>query len=710
MIIERSLFYKRYFCMFFQNDERHPEWIAMRGTKFETSFTKHHPDGWYTVPENIFYTAKTHALQMVSPEKTNRRKACLRDGQSGKTGFALSLAFWMRRLLHEKQEGFYLRYLIQKSSVNLRSNIISDLQKMGWESSLYYIDILPNYKKKEQMLVDRVNFTTNIPGNKPPHIMTVLDECHIAIAINGVLDRAIIRKDDVVADENFASEGWSFQKPSEEWACDNHYVLSISATDTINNVMVKDASENEIKPPCDLFYIKPDSKYLGVDYLLENNQLFQAKEPFVSTKRENGTFKVELSDFEKEQLDNFFNHCLNDVNPRFNLVRRVPRCGGKNHNFRKGYDLYVNLVSDYLFNKGKHFQNFHLNVLHSDFKDSSYVEPWYSQFPISSGMHDFKQSTLDILLQKNPSVPTINIITESMTIGERITTWENTYALLDDEFARADKAGQSIYRTCGYWDKDKHKVLVFGNIEGRRKTSKSVTYDMSFLEFQDYYKDVNEFGFTKKYPASGYNDQKTRIINKRPVKLAIDAKSVPPKHLKWYADKYEKERGKVHKSINYSTYELNDGVQNDPNVFKGFQRQLTSVKNSGKEGDWLKLSGALTLCGISYAEDDEVSEWKWGTHFADEMVKIAGEQPDENHKFKQSFDMFDSAVRKLRWEKAGKPADKKPYDDCYKISESQPVWLYREYPEEQKQSKNRLRPNCVTGKNYNGQTEYTQEA
>ena len=60
--------------MFFQNDERHPEWIAMRGTKFETSFTKHHQDGWYTVPENIFYIAKTHALQMVSPEKTNRRK------------------------------------------------------------------------------------------------------------------------------------------------------------------------------------------------------------------------------------------------------------------------------------------------------------------------------------------------------------------------------------------------------------------------------------------------------------------------------------------------------------------------------------------------------------------------------------------------------------------------------------------------------------
>jgi hypothetical protein len=189
-------------------------------------------------------------------------------------------------------------------------------------------------------------------------------------------------------------------------------------------------------------------------------------------------------------------------------VRRVPRCGGKTHNYRKGYDLFVNLVSDYLFNKGKHFQNFHINVLHSDFKDSSYVEPWYSQYPISSGMHDFKQSTLDILLQKNPSVPTINVITESMTIGERITTWENAYALLDDEYARADKAGQSIYRTCGYWDKDKHKVLVFGNIEGRRKLKNKNAIDISFLEFQEFYKDVDKHGFTTKYPASGYNDQK----------------------------------------------------------------------------------------------------------------------------------------------------------------------------------------------------------
>jgi len=47
-----------------------------------------------------------------------------------------------------------------------------------------------------------------------------------------------------------------------------------------------------------------------------------------------------------------------------------------------------------------------------------------------------------------------------------------------------------------------------------------------------------------------------------------------------------------------------NGAENDPHVFKGFQRQLTSVKNSGKEGDWLKISGALTLCGISFAEDD----------------------------------------------------------------------------------------------------------
>jgi len=93
-----------------------PSIIKMVGTLYQKAF---------------FYSAKTHALQMVSPEKTNRRKACLRDGQSGKTGFALSLAFWMRRLLHEKQEGFYLRYLIQKSSVNLRSNIISDYEENG---------------------------------------------------------------------------------------------------------------------------------------------------------------------------------------------------------------------------------------------------------------------------------------------------------------------------------------------------------------------------------------------------------------------------------------------------------------------------------------------------------------------------------------------------------------------------------------------------
>lgn len=693
--------------MYFQNDERHPEWIAMRGTQFETSFTKHHQNGWYTVPENIFYTAKAHALQMVSPEKTNRRKACLRDGQSGKTGFALSLAFWMRRLLHEKQEGFYLRYLIQKSSVNLRSNIIQDLQKMGWESSLYYIDILPNYKKKEQMLVDRVNFTTNIPGNKPPHILTILDECHIAIAINGVFDREIIRKDDVVADVDFASEGWSFQKPSEEWTCDNHYVISISATDTINNVMVKDAHEKNVQPPCDLFYIKPDSNYLGVEYLFKNNQLFQVIEPFISTKRENGTYKVELSDFEKEQLDNFFNHCLTDGNPRFNMVRRVPRCGGKKHNSRKGYDLYVNLVSDYLFNKGKHFQNFHINVLHSDFKDSSYVESWYSQYPISSGMQDFKQSTLDILLQKKPSVPTINIITESMTIGERITTWENTYALFDDEFARADKAGQSIYRTCGYWDKDKHKVLVFGNIEGRRKLAKKIANDISFLEFQEFYKDVEKYGFTTKYPSSGYNEEKTREFTKRPVKLAIDATEVPSIHLKYYADNYEKEMGYSHKSINYDTYTLKRGVENNPDVFQGFQRHLISVSNSEKEGDWLKMSGALSLVGIEVAEDDVAPEWKWGTHFADEMVRIVGPQGLKHNKpqFVDSFNAFDKAVRRLRWEKAGKPADKEPEDEFYKISKDKPVWLYREYPVKQTKSKTKVSPNVMTGRNYKGGTE-----
>jgi len=698
--------------MYFQNDERHPEWIAMRGTQFETSFTKHHQNGWYTVPENIFYTAKAHALQMVSPEKTNRRKACLRDGQSGKTGFALSLAFWMRRLLHEKQEGFYLRYLIQKSSVNLRSNIIQDLQKMGWESSLYYIDILPNYKKKEQMLVDRVNFTTNIPGNKPPHILTILDECHIAIAINGVFDREIIRKDDVVADVDFASEGWSFQKPSEEWTCDNHYVISISATDTINNVMVKDAHEKNVQPPCDLFYIKPDSNYLGVEYLLKNNQLFQVREPFISTKRENGTYKVELSDFEKEQLNNFFNHCLTDVNPRFNMVRRVPRCGGKKHISRKGYDLYVNLVSDYLFNKGKHFQNFHINVLHSDFKDSSYVESWYSQYPISSGMQDFKQSTLDILLQKKPSVPTINIITESMTIGERITTWENTYALFDDEFARADKAGQSIYRTCGYWDKDKHKVLVFGNIEGRRKLAKKIANDISFLEFQEFYKDVEKYGFTTKYPSSGYNEEKTREFTKRPVKLAIDATEVPSIHLKYYADNYEKEMGYSHKSINYDTYTLKRGVENNPDVFQGFQRHLISVSNSEKEGDWLKMSGALSLVGIEVAEDDVAPEWKWGTHFADEMVRIVGPQGLKHNKpqFVDSFNAFDKEVRRLRWEKAGKPADKEPEDEFYKISKDKPVWLYREYPVKETKSKTKVSPNVMTGRNYKGSTERTLES
>lgn len=698
--------------MYFQNDETHPSWIAMNGTQFDPIFSKHHPDGWYTVPFDIFMSAGKHAEQMVSPDKTNRRKACLRDGQSGKTGFALSLAFWMRRLLSEKGHGFYLRYLIQKSSVNLRSNIISDLHKMGWESSLYYIDILPNYKKKEQMLVERMNFTMNTPGNKVPHIFTVLDECHIAIALNGNFDKAILRKDDVVADEDFVSEGWSFQKPSEEWICDNHYVLSISATDTINNVMVIDAVEKLKKPPVDLFYIKPDLNYLGVDYLLKNNQLFQAREPFVSEKREDDTYKVQLSDFEKEQLDTFFAHCLNDPSPRFNLVRRIPRCGGKSHNFRKGYEIYVNLVSNYLFNKGKQFQNFHINVLHSDFKDSSYVEPWYTQYPISSGFHDFKQSTLDMLLQKNPSVPTINIITESMTIGERITTWENTYALLDDEFARADKAGQSIYRTCGYWDKEKHKVLVFGNIEGRRKLKNKNANDISFLDFKTFYDEVSLYGFTTKYPASGYNVEKTRIFTKRTVKLAIDATEVPSKDLKYYADNYEEEMGYSHKSINYDTYTLKRGVENNPDVFQGFQRHLISVSNSEKEGDWLKMSGALSLVGIPVAEDDVAPEWKWGTHFADEMVRIVGPQGLKHNKpqFVDSFNAFDKEVRRLRWEKAGKPADKEPEDEFYKISKDNPVWLYREYPVKETKSKTKVSPNVMTGRNYRGGTERTLES
>jgi hypothetical protein len=49
-------------------------------------------------------------------------------------------------------------------------------------------------------------------------------------------------------------------------------------------------------------------------------------------------------------------------------------------------------------------------------------------------------------------------------------------------------------------------------------------------------------------------------------------------------------------------------------------------------------------------------------------------------------------------------------DEFYKISESNPVWLYREYPDKQKQSKHRLRPNCVTGKGYKGESDYALEA
>jgi len=691
--------------MFFQNDEPHPKWIAMHGTEFETSFTKHHEKGYYTVPENIFYSAKKHAEEMVSPEKTNRRKACLRDGQSGKTGFVLSVAFWMRRLLSEKNEGFYLRYLIQKSSVNLRSNILSDLKKMGWESSLYYIDILPNYRKKEQMLVERVDFTMNTPGNKCPHIFTVLDECHIAIALNGTLDKTIVRKDDVVADEDFAAEGWSFQKPSEEWNCDNHYVMSISATDTINNVMVIDAVRKMKKSPVDLFYIKPDVNYLGVEYLLKNNQLFQAREPFYSTKS-NNTYKVELSDFEKEQLDTFFNHCFNDPSPRFNLVRRVPRCGGKTHNFRKGYELYVMLVSDYLFNKGKQFQNFHINVLHSDFKDSSYVEPWYTQYPISWGLHDFKQSTLDLLLQKNPIIPTINIITESMTIGERITTWENTYALFDEEYARADKAGQSIYRTCGYWDKEKHKVLVFGNIEGRRKLKNKNANDISFLEYQTYYQEVAKYGFTTQYPSSCYNKQKTRDFVKKPVRVAVYASCIPPQHLRWYAEEYQEEhKGKEWKAINYNDFTIKKEYLDNPNlypdVFEGRQRWLGSVKNTEKEGDWLKISGALSLVGITFEQDVQEPDWKWGTHFADEMVKIIEAQPGKE----DSFNLFHAKVRKMRWkmDTDENKAKLSPNDTKYAISAKNPVWLYREYPESKKRQTYMLDPNTIIGRKYDYQ-------
>lgn len=703
MTIERTQVCQRYFCMFFEID-KHSEWVWMHGTDFASCDSKDDPQGRYTVPLNIFLESKKHAEEMVSPSKTNRRKACLRDGQSGKTGFALSLAFWMRRLLHQKGEGFYLRYLIQKSSVNLRSDILSDLQKMGWKSKLdYYVDILPNYRKKQESLEEGIDFTIRIPGNKPPHIFTILDECHIAIAINGTLDKQIIKKADIdtgdfVADDDFAKDGWSFVKPSQEWNCDNHYVLSISATDTINNLLVIKSLNNHQEPPCDLFYIKPDEKYLGVDYLLKNNQLFQAREPFVSIKNPNGTFKIELSNFEKERLVEFFNHCHNNPDARKNLVRRVPRCGGKNYNGRKGYELYVSLVSEFLFNKGKAFEDFNINVLHSDFRTVDFipVETWYTQYPISRGSFNVKQSTLDLLLQKNPAKPTINVITESMTIGERITTWENTFAMVDAEFARADVAGQSIYRTCGYWDKDKHKILVYANIEGRRKTPKSFTNDLSFLEFNEYYQDIHKYGFSTKYPSSGYNEQKTRILTHRPVRIAFDADEIPSEHLKWYADKYVVNNAKKleHSNIDYTTYTVKPDKIRNPNVFKGMIRNLHTTHGE-KQSDWLIISGALSLCGYA-TEEQEEPEWKWGTLFADEMVQIIGKQPKE--KFENSFKLLNDYAKKHRWKKNNCIGS--PDDEQYSISASRPVWLYREYPYHETQIRTKAKPNVILGKKY----------
>lgn len=714
MMTISSKVYRSSNCMFFDNDKVYSSWIAMHDTEYKTVPNKFDNNGWFTVPENIFWTAHNHAQEMVSLEKTNRRKACLRDGQSGKTGFALSLAFWMRKLLAEEGKGFYLRYLIQKSSVNLRSDILSDLKKMGWKPKLdYYVDILPNYRKKEQSLDEGIDFAVRIPGNKPPHIFTILDECHIAIAINGTLDKQIIKKADIdkgdsVTDDDFAKDGWSFVKPSQEWNCDNHYVLSISATDTINNLLVMKALSNHTEPPCDLFYIKPDDNYVGVEYLMKNKQLFQAREPFISIKNTNGTFKVELSDFEKQRLVDFFNHCHENPDARTNFVRRVPRCGGKNYNGRKGYELYVKLVSNFLFSKGKAFEDFHINVLHSDFRtvDFTPVETWYTQYPISRGSFDSKQSTLDLLLQKKPTKPTINVITESMTIGERITTWENTYAMIDAEFARADVAGQSIYRTCGYWDKNKHKVLVFANIEGRRKTLKAFTNDLSFMEFQEYYKDIEKYRLSAKYPSSGYNEQKTRVVTHRPVRIAFDADEIPSEHLKWYADKYiaKKVIQTEHTSIDYSTYKVKKEKVSDPDVFKGMIRNLHTTKGE-KQSDWLIISGALSLCGHS-TEEQEEPEWKWGTLFADELVQITAQQPRE--KFTDSFLKLNKYTSEQRWKKNN--CEGNPTDDVYQISAKRPVWLYREYPYNETQIRTKIKPNCVLGKKFKSVEELVSEA
>jgi len=277
--------------MYLNNENPHSKWMAMHGTEIRTCESKHYEeDGkiWFTVPEKIYNKALVHAEEMVHPDRTKRRKACLRDGQSGKTGFALTVAFCLRKLLGDNGNGFYLRYLIQKSSVNLKSDILSDLKKIGWKPSEFYVDILPNYRKKEQNLKDSIAFSLNTPGNKPPHILTILDECHIAIAINGTLDKQIMqqksseeferinKQGDAVTDDDFTKEGWSFVKPSEEWLCDNHYVLSISATDTINNLLVFDALAEEKPSPCDLFYIAPEDNYIGVEYMFNNNQMFQS--------------------------------------------------------------------------------------------------------------------------------------------------------------------------------------------------------------------------------------------------------------------------------------------------------------------------------------------------------------------------------------------------------------------------------------------------
>jgi hypothetical protein len=693
--------------MSLNNENPHSKWMAMNGTEIRTCESKHYQeDGkiWFTVPEKIYNKALVHAEEMVHPDRTKRRKACLRDGQSGKTGFALTVAFCLRKLLGDTGNGFYLRYLIQKSSVNLRSDILSDLKKIGWKPSEFYVDILPNYRKKEQNLKYSIAFSLNTPGNKPPHILTILDECHIAIAINGTLDKQIMqqksseeferinKQGDAVTDDDFTKEGWSFVKPSEEWLCDNHYVLSISATDTINNLLVFDALAEQKPAPCDLFYIAPDENYIGVEFMLKNDQMFQACEPFVTVEK-SGKKKVVLSDFEKVRLTDFFQHCYLNPDARRNLVRRVPRCGGKNYNGVKGYQLYVKLASEFLFNQGQAFQNFHINVLHSDFRtvDFNAVETWYTQYPISKGAEENnKQSTLDMILQKNPTVPTINIITESMTIGERITTWEHVYAMIDSEFARADVAGQSIYRTCGYWDKEKHKVKVYANIEGRRKTAAKGVTDMSFIGFQEYYKDIDTFGHSEYYPSSGYNIRETRILRRRAVKIAIDCFDVPSEHLKWYADKYMQIYARPLKNIDYSTYTVKDNVNDDgfnmSKVFVGRLRYLDTVQTES-QGDWLIMSGALKSDDKS---DDIYNQGRWGTFFADQLIMIRNPQKG----YPESFKKFDAQIRKMRWEKNN--CEGRPQDERYAITPSNPAYLYREYPEEIIKVHGKVPPNVLT--------------